>query len=50
VQYIDKWIGGANKGMAEQEEAERQRKAKALAEEEDRQRRMREVNEKVKNL
>jgi len=50
VQYIDKWIGGANKGMEEQEEAEKQRKAKALAEEEDKQRRIREVNEKIKNL
>src|SRR2546428_4825531 len=50
VQYIDKWIGGANKGMQEQEEAERQRKTKALAEEEERQKRIREVNEKVKNL
>ena len=50
VQYIDKWILGANKGMEEQEEAERQRKAKALAEEEERQKRIREVNEKVRNL
>src|SRR5437867_324413 len=39
VQYIDKWIGGANKGMEAQEEAEKQRKAKALTEEEDKQRR-----------
>jgi hypothetical protein len=50
VQYIDKWIGGANRSMVEQEEAEKQRKAKALAEEEERQKRIREVNEKVKNL
>ena len=50
IQYIDKWIGGANKGMEEQEEAERQRKAKALAEEEERQKRIREVNDKVRNL
>jgi len=50
VQYIDKWIGGANRGMEEQEEAEKQKKAKALAEEEDKQRRIREVNEKIKNL
>src|SRR5262249_55021263 len=50
VQYIDKWIGGAKRGRAEQEEAERQRKARALAEEEDGQGRMGEVNEKVKNL
>ena len=50
VQYVDKWIGGANQGMAAQEEAERQRKTKALAEEEDKQHRIREVNEKIKNL
>ncbi len=50
MQYIDKWIVGANKGMEEQEEAEKQRKVKALAEEEDRQKRIREINEKVKNL
>jgi hypothetical protein len=50
VQYVDKWIAGANKNLLEQEEAEKQRKAKALAEEEERQRRIREVNEKVKNL
>jgi len=36
--------------MEEQEDAERQRKAAALAEEEARQKRIREVNEKVKNL
>jgi hypothetical protein len=50
VQYIDKWIVGANKGMEAQEEAEKQRKAKALAEEEEKQRRIREVNEKIKSL
>ena len=50
VQYIDKWIGGANKGMEAQEEAEKQRKAKALTEEEEKQRRIREVNEKIKSL
>src|SRR2546422_11155864 len=50
VQDVDKWIGGANQGMEAQEEAERQRKTKALAEEEDKQRRIREVNQKIKNL
>jgi len=50
VQYIDKWIVGANKGMEEQEEAERQRKVQALAEEEARQKRIREVNDKFRNL
>jgi hypothetical protein len=50
MQYVDKWIAGANKGLLELEEAEKQKKAKALAEEEERQRRIREVNEKVKNL
>ena len=50
IQYVDKWIAGANRSLLEMEEAERQRKAKALAEEEERQRRIREVNEKVKNL
>lgn len=50
IQYVDKWIAGANKNLLEQEEADKQRKAKALAEEEERQRRIREVNEKVKNL
>src|SRR2546422_7991711 len=29
VQYVDKWIGGANQGMAAQEEAERQRKTRS---------------------
>jgi hypothetical protein len=50
VQYIDKWIVGANKGMEEQEEAERQRKMQALAEEEARQKRIREVNDKFRSL
>ncbi len=50
VQYIDKWIVGANKGMEEQEEGERQRKMQALAEEEARQKRIREVNDKFRSL
>jgi hypothetical protein len=36
--------------MEAQEEAEKQRKTKALAEEEEKQRRIREINEKIKNL
>ena len=50
IQYVDKWIAGANRSLLEMEEAERQKKAKALVEEEERQRRIREVNEKAKNL
>jgi len=50
IQYVDKWIAGANRSLLEMEEPERQKKAKALAEEEERQRRIREVNEKAKNL
>jgi len=50
IQYVDKWIGGANRSLLELEEAEKQKKTKALAEEEERQRRIREVNEKVKSL
>src|SRR5213083_1610640 len=37
VQYIDRWIGGANKSMEDQKEAEKRRIAKALLEEEERQ-------------
>src|SRR5256885_15988310 len=36
VQYIDKWIGGANRGMEGLAEAGRQRKTKALGEEDHR--------------
>jgi hypothetical protein len=50
IQYVDKWIAGANKSLLDLEEAEKQKKTKALAEEEERQRRIREVNEKVKSL
>lgn len=50
VQHIDKWIAGANQGLVDAEEAEKQRKAEALRQEEEKKRRIDAVNEQFKNL
>ena len=50
MEHIDKWIGGANAALAEQEEAEKRRRAEQLQHEEEKQRRIQEANEKVKGL
>jgi hypothetical protein len=50
VQHIDKWIAGANKALADQEEREKQKKAEQLKQEEEKKRRIDEVNEKYRDL
>ena len=50
MQYIDKWIAGANAALVEAEEQEKKRKAEQLRQEEEKQRRIQEVNEKYKSL
>ena len=50
VQYIDRWIMGANAALAAQEDADKRRRAEQLRQEEDKQRRMQEANEKFKGL
>ncbi len=50
MQYIDKWIAGANAALVAAEEAEKKRKAEQLRQEEEKQRRIQEVNEKYKSL
>ncbi len=50
MQYIDKWIAGANAALMEAEEQEKRRKAEQLKQEEEKQRRIQEVNEKYKSL
>ena len=50
MQYIDKWIAGANAALVAAEEADKKRKAEQLKQEEEKQRRIQEVNEKYKSL
>ena len=50
MQYIDKWIAGANAALVAAEEADKKRKAEQLKQEEEKQRRIQEANEKVKGL
>ena len=50
MQYIDKWIAGANAAIMAAEEQEKKRKADQLRQEEEKQRRIQEVNEKYKGL
>ena len=50
IQYIDKWIAGANGALVAAEEQEKKRKAEQLRQEEEKQRRIQEVNEKYKSL
>jgi hypothetical protein len=50
VQYIDKWIGGANQGLVEAEQQEKRRKAEQLRQEEEKKRRIDAVNEKYKSI
>ena len=50
MQYIDKWIAGANAALVAAEAQEKKRKAEQLRQEEEKQRRIQEVNEKYKGL
>ena len=50
IQYIDKWIAGANGALVAAEEQEKKRKAELLRQEEEKQRRILGVNEKYKSL
>ncbi|MGH7276138.1 MAG: hypothetical protein ACREIY_03815 [Candidatus Rokuibacteriota bacterium] len=50
VQYIDKWIGGANQALVDAERQEKQRKAEQLRQDEDKKRRIDAVNEKYKAI
>mgnify|MGYP001597699807 FL=1 len=50
MQYIDKWIAGANAALVAAEAQEKKRKAEQLRQEEEKQRRIQEVNEKYKSL
>ena len=50
VQYIDKWIGGANQALMDAERQEKQRKAEQLRQDEDKKRRIDAVNEKYKTI
>jgi len=50
IAHIDRWIAGANAGLAAHEEAEKRQRAEHLRQEEEKQRRIQAVNEKFKTL
>ena len=50
VQYIDKWIAGANQALMDAEQEEKQRKVEQFRHEEEKKRRIAAVNEKYKAI